>query len=283
MNEADPDALGPTRLADGALGLIEGLVDDQIVFERYAREGRYAPELIELLCALLTRAGRVGTLLDVGAHIGLVSLGVAQRVPARCLAFEPAPGNAALLTRNVARHGLAERVEVHACALDERSCTRALQLSSENSGDHHLAPQTSESARSDARSDRRRVEVLARSLDELLAGRALSAPIVLKLDTQGSEARVLRGAAATLPSIAHAVVEYWPYGQHRMGEAAYALDALLCASFPFAAVIERGAVPRELPPTATELERVRWIARDGSDAGFFDLLLSRDARPLAGS
>ena len=275
---SDSQQLGATRIAHGALGPIEGLADDDVVFGRYLREGRYAPELLELLCALLTRGLRAGTLLDVGAHIGLVSIGVAQRTAARALAFEPAPANAALLRRNVAQHGLGERIEVHACALDSEPGKVLLALSDHNSGDHHLRS----AALAPTHEPNAGVWVKARSLDELLDGRALDRPLVLKLDTQGSEARVLRGARATLERVEHAVVEYWPYGQHRMGEPAFALDALLSASFPFAAVIERGSVPARLQETRAELERLRWIARDGSDRGFFDLLLSRSATPLAG-
>jgi FkbM family methyltransferase len=271
-----------TCIAHGSLGPIEGLADDAIVFGRYAREGCYAPELVELLCALL---GSSGTLLDVGAHIGLVSLAVAQRRPAaRCLAFEPEPTNVELLRRNVARHARQDRVEVYACALDEQAGTRTLALSADNSGDHHLTRRGDADAaggveRHDAGA--RRISVDARRLDDVLEGRALRAPWLLKLDTQGAEARVLRGATRTLPAIEHAVVEFWPYGQRRIGERPFALDALLCASFPYAAVIERGALPTRLQPTAVELERLRWIERDGSDPGFFDLLLSRRAEPLS--
>jgi FkbM family methyltransferase len=277
MDDADAAAPGATLLSDGALGEVEGLADDAVVFGRYARDGHYAPEIIELLLDLLAGDARTGTLLDVGAHIGLVSLGVAQRSAASCLAFEPAPSNAALLARNVARHGLESRIEVHACALDEVAGTGVLELSRDNSGDHRLASKAPRGADASIRG----VEVPARTLDDLLRGRTLAKPIVLKLDTQGGEARVLRGGAATLPSIRHAVIEYWPFGQHRMGEDAFALDALLSSSFPYASVIEGGQVPQRLSPTARELERLRWIARDGSDRGFFDLLLSRDAEPRA--
>ena len=278
----DRQALPATRVAHGTLGPVEGLADDAIVFGRYAREGCYAPELIELLCGLLRGAG---TLLDVGAHIGLVSLAIARRSAAHCLAFEPEPTNVELLRRNVARLARQERVEIHACALDEQAGERVLALSADNSGDHHLVRRGDAGAATDADvqrgTDARRVSVAARRLDDVLEGRALCAPWVLKLDTQGAEARVLRGAPRTLPAIEHAVVEFWPYGQRRIGEPAFALDALLCASFPYAAVIERGALPMRLQPTALELERLRWIARDGSDPGFFDLLLSRRAEPLS--
>lgn len=274
---ADSERLDATRVAHGVLGAVEGLADDAVVFGRYQREGSYAPELLELLCALLAGGRQAGTLLDVGAHIGLVSLGVTQRTAARSIAFEPAPANAALLRRNVARHGLTERIEIHACALDAQAGAVLLALSDDNSGDHHLAGTT----RVPAPAASAGTWVRARTLDEVLDGRSLAGPIVLKLDTQGGEARVLRGASMTLGRVEHAVVEYWPYGQHRMGEPPFALDALLCASFPYAAVIERGSVPPRLLETRAELERLRWIARDGSDRGFFDLLLSRSATPLS--
>jgi len=59
-----------------------------------------------------------GLIVDVGANIGLFSLWAARGAPLTSLiAVEPAPPNAALLSRNLARAGLTARVAVAAVAL----------------------------------------------------------------------------------------------------------------------------------------------------------------------
>lgn len=255
-------------IAEGEYGPIEGCGSDSVVFGRYRSTGTWSPELVRLLSRMLASGG---TLLDVGAHIGLVSIGVARASPARCLAFEPAPDNHRLLQRNVERQGLAQRIEPLALALDSQSGDVELALSEDNSGDHRLLRHPR------ARSDRRAV-VACSTLDAVLAGRELPRPWVMKLDTQGAEARVLAGASATLPRIETLVIEYWPAGLHRMGDSATDLRAVLAEHFAWAAVLSASGALPALQPARAVLDGLRWVAEDGSDPGFFDLVLSR--RPL---
>ena len=53
---------------------------------------------------------------------------------------------------------------------------------------------------------------------------------------------------------------------------------VLAEQFEWAAVLPPSGVPPALQPARTVLDGLRWVAEDGSDPGFFDLLLSR--RPL---
>jgi hypothetical protein len=115
--------------------------------------------------------------------------------------------------------------------------------------------------------------VRAQRLDDLLAGRTLPRPWVMKLDTQGAEARVLRGAARTVAELDALVVEYWPAGLLRAGDSAGALHALL-AQFPYAALLT-SAARGPLQPTRALLDSLAWVPKDGSDEGFFDLVLTR--------
>ena len=276
--------------ATGEYGEFAGEESDRVVFGTYCRTGTWSPQLVSLLAGPLLGA-RAGTLLDVGANIGLIAIAVAQRSRASCLAFEPAPLNARLLAHNVARHGLCDRIEIHEVALDARPGAVMLELSADNSGDHRIASATARgiapgSAEREGAGARlrgpagalSRVRVRAERLDDLLAGRRLARPCILKLDTQGCEARVLRGAARTLAEIDALVVEYWPAGLLRAGDSAEALHGLLGA-FPYAAVLgPLGA--GALQPTPDALASLAWVPTDGSDEGFLDLLLARD-RSLA--
>jgi len=125
---------------------------------------------------------------DVGANIGLHTLGLAHAVgpTGRVHALEPDPRNFRLLARAVAEAGL-QQVRLHQVAAANESGPVTLHLSPVNRGDHRVLP-TDE--------PRATIGVKAVTLDELLA----TEPRVdfVKIDVQGAEAAVLRGATETL-------------------------------------------------------------------------------------
>ena len=100
----------------------------------------------------------------------------------------------------------------------------------------------------------------------------------MKVDTQGAEARVLRGARESLPQIDALIVEYYPYGLCRTGDSAEALQALLTEHFAFGTVLDQAGARPRLAPIAELFGALAWVATDGSDRGFFDLLLTREQR-----
>ena len=206
-----------------------------------------------------------GTFIDVGANIGLVTVPIIERTKARGLAFEPEPRNFRYLQRNIAHRGLAHRVETFNVAVYSDEANLRMELSRDNHGDHRVLPERSEDG------SHRTVEVAAAPLDVLLADRPLESPVVMKVDTQGCEVRVLSGAENVLARTDYLIVEYWPAGVRRMGDSVQELEELL-ARFPFAAVLDQHTPPRQLEPVRTALESLAWVPRDGSDEGFFDLL-----------
>lgn len=143
------------------------------------------------------------TFVDVGAHVGYYTLLAAKAVGdgGRVYAFEPDPGNFALLVRNVELNGF-RNVVLENKAVAARPGARRLYLSPNNSGDHRLEVPGE---------GRASVEVEAVCLDEYLAGRRVD---FVKIDTQGAEAEVLLGMKGTILANRHLVmlVEFWPYG-----------------------------------------------------------------------
>jgi FkbM family methyltransferase len=136
--------------------------------------------------------------LDIGANVGQMTLEAALLVGAagRVIAIEPAPGNLALLQAHVEANGFADRVEVvpaACCAVHGGQAV--LQIigiapSAIGSG-HNLG------SRSDFHGPQCRLSVPAVSIDGLCRERNLS-PAVIKIDVEGAEIEVLRGAVETL-------------------------------------------------------------------------------------
>lgn len=252
-------------VADGDYGPFAGNPRDEVVFGGYLRTRTWAPELVRLLSERLLSQG--GTFLDVGANIGLVTVPVLERTSACAIAFEPEPNNFALLRENLARHGLLARALTHACALSDGCGSAELLLSRDNSGDHRLVTGARGSAL-------HRIAVRTETLEALLGTRSLPRPIVMKLDCQGAEVRVLRGAGRFLRQVDSLVLEYWPAGLRRMGDHANDLPALL-SCFPWGVYLPGDRPHDSLQPASALFASLSWIATDGSDEGFFDLLFTR--------
>jgi FkbM family methyltransferase len=260
--------LAGSVLCDGDYGVFEGSPDDQVVLREYATCGTWARGLVSLVVDRLFGEGP-GTFIDIGANIGLVSVPVLERTGSIGIAFEPEPHNVALLERNLARHGLSSRCEVHAAACYSRPGQLSLALSTTNLGDHRLQPEHG------APLARSVVSVPAVRLDDVLRNRDLPHPIVMKLDTQGSEVKVLEGAVETLARADHLISEFWPEGIVAQGDRASRFEALMREHFDFGAVLHVQPLPEPLNSSEHVFSQLDWIDQDGSDPGFFDLFFSK--------
>lgn len=143
---------------------------------------------------LLARTLRPGsTFVDVGANVGFHSLLAAQLVGAagRVFAVEPAPWALRLLEANVWRHR-APVVVLPFAAADRPGRAILAQADDHRSGAHLVA--------GDAAGG---VEVETRPLDALVAQGGAD---VIKVDVEGAEPLVLRGAAGLLARSPRAVV-----------------------------------------------------------------------------
>jgi FkbM family methyltransferase len=154
---------------------------------------------------------------DVGAHYGFYTLLAAKQSSSlEVLSFEPTPETCQVLARNVALNGL-KNVVVQQTALSDKDGRASfnISLSSDSCGFHPnpLALPL------------RQLEVAAKSLDSLLAGRA-PCPTLVKMDTEGHELAVLQGLSSTIARFPELqlLIEFNPLMQKAAG---YAEDALL--------------------------------------------------------
>jgi FkbM family methyltransferase len=132
--------------------------------------------------------------IDVGANIGLFSVLCAQRAHrARVLAIEPAPHAIDLLRRNVARNHCSNVIIYAGAAIDHSDGAR-LRFSpgceeyASLGGFHHPHAPTDH---------RTEIQVGSTTLDELVR-REQFLPRFLKIDVEGAEGAVLRGAREIL-------------------------------------------------------------------------------------
>lgn len=142
----------------------------------------------------LFRLARPGGLhLDVGANIGYMTALLSFRAGSsgRVLAFEPHPVVGERLARNVermARHSDAAPVELHRVALSDTDGSGRLV-------NPDRFEQNTGLARLSASDEAGGVSVLVRRVDDVLGDRTA---VVTKIDVEGHEAAVLRGANRAL-------------------------------------------------------------------------------------
>ncbi len=132
-----------------------------------------------------------GTFIDVGANIGIHSMLAALRAgrEGRVLALEASPVTYPLLVENLSSAGCPGAVAMNVAVWDAHG-TVAFSHTPENAGCSHVNPAPHESGRV--------FTVPCDSLDSLVAGAGLARIDLIKIDVEGSEIRVLRGARKTL-------------------------------------------------------------------------------------
>lgn len=149
--------------------------------------GGWDDDEVRLVLALLPEDG---VFVDVGAYFGWYSLVVARERPrARVLALEPVPASFARLEENRRANGIS-RVTALRLALGAAESTAEMALPpAANGGSAHLAAPAEGGAR-----ERVRVS----TLDRVVADERLPRVDVVKVDVEGAEVEVLRGARRTL-------------------------------------------------------------------------------------
>jgi FkbM family methyltransferase len=178
---------------------------DQHVSRLIAETGRWEPFTTKILWSILQPGDGV---LDIGANIGWYSAVLGRAVGRRGYvhAFEPDPINAKLLRRNVDVDSL-RHVRAHEIGLADQVGSMDLTISTANLGDHRLS--------SGFATDRATQKVPVDRLDDVLAreGVDLDRLRVIKIDTQGAENMIVRGAPklfTSLPARTAVLIEFAP-------------------------------------------------------------------------
>jgi FkbM family methyltransferase len=174
-------------------------------------DGVYEPETMAFVLHHLTSGG---TFVDVGANIGVftISAGRAVGETGCVLAIEPSPRMFPYLSYNVSVNGLTN-VSLQEGAIFDCDVSQLpfYEAPVEHFGMGALAPQFFTKP----------ISVSARSLDSLLAEKGIRHVDVLKVDVEGFEAAVFRGAVKLLTGEAPPVIifEFCDWAEERVPEA----------------------------------------------------------------
>ncbi len=183
--------LGPARV-EVEPGVSFLLDPRDLVMVTILRTGSWQPEIWDSISSSLSEGG---VFLDVGAHIGSFSLRAAIKVgkTGHVLAFEPNPETLRLLRDNVAASH-AENVIVEPIACTDREQMLTLYAGpSFNTGMSSLA-----SENVPLEGPPRSYTVRGRMIDDVVRELKLTRVDAIKIDVEGAEAYVLRGAVNTL-------------------------------------------------------------------------------------
>ena len=135
-------------------------------------------------------------LVDVGANVGMYTLWAAKTRRARVFAFEPESQNYALLNRNILRNGAGDLVIAYCASLSDMPGFGQLALSSFITGGsvHQFAPGAEARANPAAFLQ----GSYASTLDILVGEGLIPVPDHVKIDVDGIEHKIVRGARNTL-------------------------------------------------------------------------------------
>jgi FkbM family methyltransferase len=205
----------------------------------YAFRENYEPELDYLERVL--SPGKV--FVDAGANFGIYTLLASNIVGAagRVISFEPSVRAFSVLKQNIVLNGF-KNVVAFRLALTQESGKQLLYhdvaIGCDTLGRYPPSQVGSE-------------EVVTESLDDILRRASIDRVDVIKMDVQGAEELVLRGACNTLSSVHPVIIfEVWPEGAALLGLSGNgAWDLLESAGYEFFAAAPGGTLsPMKSPP-----------------------------------
>jgi FkbM family methyltransferase len=160
------------------------------------------------------------TVLDIGAHIGIVSMYLAVMVGdrGRVYAFEPEPGNFVQLKETVSANGF-DNILCYKIALHSRSGQSTFYINSDNDGGHALWDVGLHPVNRGSRDNPVSVTVENQTLDRIMKQLRIPPPRLLKIDTEGLEFHILNGGqnAILIQRVPYIIAEMNIFGMNVMG------------------------------------------------------------------
>lgn len=155
-----------------------------------------------------------GTIVDIGAHIGHISIGMLLDGEfEKAVGIEPLPENFELLKQNVKQNGLEDRYTLYNYAISNQDTDELLEICDANTGDCRIQRTSLEPERN-CESRRETIHVKGQTLDSVTLPDDVA---LIWIDVQGFEGRVFQGGRKLFSKPIPVNVEMWPYGILRSG------------------------------------------------------------------
>lgn len=146
------------------------------------------------------------TLWDIGANIGVYSLYAALKPGVKILAFEPSGFNFGLLVEHIALNQQDKKIEPYCIALGERTELGKLNMTNIEQG--HAGNSLGDNNNQNRKKESSFIQAIpAFSIDDFIQQFKLNKPDHIKLDVDGIEPEILKGAENTLPLIKSILIE----------------------------------------------------------------------------
>lgn len=183
-NKSIPIMVGP--LKGRHLPKAEALSNLSMLF------GRYEPQVVSVLLSILDP---IRVAYDIGAHVGFITLVLAERLSSdgKVFAFEPAPENIAVMQQLIIENSLQHKVSLIPFALADKNGKQNLinwKSSSMNLLETALDGQNA--------CDCSSITVTTCTLDSFVFEQSNPAPDLIKIDVEGAESLVIKGGMRTL-------------------------------------------------------------------------------------
>jgi len=166
--------------------------------------------------------------LDIGAYQGAYTLLMAAQCgqTGKVVAFEPDPYAHAVLVKNLSLNPLIRRPVVEDCACSDKIGYGTLFSLGGNSQSSlaRSAVEFSSALRSEE------IQITTVTIDSYLSQHRLSSPRCIKIDAEGAEIRILKGATQILASNSDVLCELHPYAWSEFGNTLSDLKQVAAAS-----------------------------------------------------
>lgn len=154
--------------------------------------GRYEPQVVSVL---LSMSNPIKVAYDIGAHVGFMSLVLAERASSegKVFAFEPAPENIAIMQQLIVRNSLQHKVSLIPIALADENGEQ--NLINWKSSSMYFLESVLDGQKACGCSS---TNVTTCTLDSFVFEQLNPPPELIKIDVEGAEALVIQGGLRTL-------------------------------------------------------------------------------------
>jgi FkbM family methyltransferase len=179
-----------------------------------------------------------GTILDIGANNGVISIGMLSNgYMSRSIAIEPDPTNYSILLDNAKLNNLDDSMICLNVAASDSKSSLDFELSADNYGDHRIRndQDISDQLELYQETERQIISVPADTIDNILEGldgKFKENIALIWIDIQGHEGFAFEGAKKLFSKDIHVVSEIWPYGILRSGKSLEDFFAIVRSMWP---------------------------------------------------